>query len=243
VNDDLLELKIIRLGRVYTGVSVAKVRQWIAERRISADDLVRPVGSERWMKVSLAPELAPTAAPPAPTASHGSKAQPAVAVASAAATEDDPTDDLGIPQPTNSRRRRSRKQLEDTEMDMTPMIDVTFQLLIFFMLANNVANHAAIEVPFAKYGKGIAPDGKQAILIDQQGAYYLGEKAEPELAEPSLETLLDQVAENASSAEQPLEVIVSAHKAVHHRRLRELMERLGEVPNIGPVRLGVEEEQ
>jgi biopolymer transport protein ExbD len=153
------------------------------------------------------------------------------------------SDDLGIPEPTNQRSRRRRREIEDTVLDMTPMIDVTFQLLIFFMFANQLANPSPIEVPLAKYGKGIMPDGKQAILVDQQGTYYLGDVAKQETAEPSLETLLSQVADNASQAEQPLEVIISAHKAAKHQQLRQLLERLGEVPNIGPVHLGVEEKQ
>jgi biopolymer transport protein ExbD len=267
VPEELLELKIVRLDRVYR-VPIATARQWLAERRLAPDDLVRPVGAERWLKVSLAPELAANgqpapAAPPAPTArpaappasprpaaaASPSPSRPAAApTATVAATAATPAaaagdDDLGIPEPTNQPKRRRRRIIEDTELDMTPMIDVTFQLLIFFMFANQLANPSPIEVPLAKYGKGIMPDGKQAILVDDQGSYYLGEVAKEETAEPSLETLLNQVADNASSAEQPLEVIISAHKAAKHQQLRQLLERLSDVPNIGPIHLGVEEKQ
>ena len=49
-------------------------------------------------------------------------------------------------EPSSSVIRRKRAPSEEAEIDMTPMIDVTFQLLIFFMLTNSLANPAPIAV-------------------------------------------------------------------------------------------------
>ena len=44
------------------------------------------------------------------------------------------------------------RRLEDTEMDITPMIDCTFLLLIFFLLTFKADEGATIPLPPAKYG-------------------------------------------------------------------------------------------
>jgi len=281
MNDELLDLKIVRIDRIYRGLTAATIRQWLAERRVLPDDLVRPVGAEAWMKVSLAPELSPPPVadiPPvapalpkplprrpaantpvamprahmAPPAAPGAATSRAPAAPAPAATPRMNTvsagavavsEGLGIPEPAMTRPRRKRRQAEDTELDMTPMIDVTFQLLIFFMLANQLANPAPVEVPMARYGKGVTPDGKQSILMDEAGRYYLGEHAGADAVEPSLDAVIRQVSDNASGAPQPLEVIINAHKRVKHQPIRELLEKLGQVPNLGPIHLGVEEQQ
>ena len=39
---------------------------------------------------------------------------------------------------------KPRRQLEDTEMDITPMIDITFLLLIFFIVATSFVNEIGL---------------------------------------------------------------------------------------------------
>jgi len=234
MSDEWLDVKIVKTGRVYERVPLDKLRRWVAESRVLPDDLVRPVGAARWLRVAMAPELAALPAPPAVL-------PPPVRRADGASSSPE-GDDVGIAVPAKSRRRRRFRLLEDTALDMTPMIDVTFQLLIFFMFANQLANPNPIEVPEAAYGRGVMPDGKQAILVDDQGRYYLGESAKPENVAP-LDDLLRAVADNAAAAASPLDVIISAHKRSRHDQVRTLMEKLEGVPNIGVLRLGVEERQ
>jgi biopolymer transport protein ExbD len=267
--DELFDIKIARTGRVYERVPLEKLRRWIDERRVLPDDLVRPAGGQRWLRIAVAPELAfgaaippaaagPAAAPPPmprpvarPTASPAAgAARPAPAGrhdpgATTAATPRSAREDgdLGIAAPAKMRRRRGWWLLEDTAMDMTPMIDVTFQMLIFFMFTNQMANPNPIEVPEAQYGRGVMPDGKQVVLIDDQGRYYLGESTKPENISPSLEAAVREVEENAARVDGPLDVIISAHKISQHQYVRQLVEQLGRAENIGVIRLGVEERQ
>jgi biopolymer transport protein ExbD len=248
MDDAGFDLKIMRSGQVYAALPEATLRRWIAERRVLPDDLVRPVGAMNWLKVSLSPEFAQPAAGQAaarrePIAADArQRAAASAARASAASAAADAADDLGIVTPAKWRPRRRRRILEDTELDMTPMIDVTFQLLIFFMLANRLANAAPIEVPLASHGKGVTPDGKQSILVDEAGVYYLGQLARPDSA-ASLDEVAQEVAKNAGDADQPLEVIISAHKRSKYQSVRELLERLGDMPGLGPIHLGVEEQR
>ena len=50
--------------------------------------------------------------------------------------------------------RKKRKQ-QDTEIDITPMIDVTFQLLIFFMVTSTMQGNPPADLPPAKSGGSI----------------------------------------------------------------------------------------
>jgi len=151
-------------------------------------------------------------------------------------------DTLGIAAPANRRRKKKRVPLEDSVLDLTPMIDVTFQLLIFFMVTNTLSEAVPIEVPRAVYGRGVSPAGMQSILITDKAEYYLGDSVDPQNQATSLDALVEEVSKNAEAAEKPLEVIISAHRESKHVDVRQLMERLGGVNNLGTVRLGVEEE-
>jgi biopolymer transport protein ExbD len=223
-----MDLKISRTGRVYERLPVEKIRRWLSEGRVLPDDLVRPVGGQNWLRISMAPEFA---------------VQEAAADAVTPTARPEASGDLGIAAPARSRPRRRRRLLEDGVLDMTPMIDVTFQMLIFFMFTNQLANPNPIDVPEARYGRGVTPDGKQAILVDDQGNYYVGEGTKPENISPSLDALVQEVGDNASGVEGPMDVIISAHKGSVHQHVRELVERLQGVDNIGVIRLGVEERQ
>ena len=84
-------------------------------------------------------------------------------------------------------------------------------------------------------------EGQQLILVDQDGQYYLGETASEQAATDSLGALVEEVGRNAQASTGPLEVIVSAHRDVKHRYVRQLVEGLAAVEDLGPILLGVEE--
>jgi len=51
---------------------------------------------------------------------------------------------------------KKKRPPEDTEIDITPMIDVTFQLLIFFMVTASFSMQKAFDVPPAKQTEGVS---------------------------------------------------------------------------------------
>jgi biopolymer transport protein ExbD len=63
-------------------------------------------------------------------------------------------------QPVMPKKKRA---LEDTELDMTPMIDMTFQLLIFFLVTFKSDPSGGVPLPGAKYGEAIP--SKNAIMV------------------------------------------------------------------------------
>lgn len=61
-------------------------------------------------------------------------------------------DDLLDDGPALPRRRLT----EDSELDMTPMIDCVFLLLIFFTVTSRPDQATSVELPPARYGKGVS---------------------------------------------------------------------------------------
>lgn len=55
----------------------------------------------------------------------------------------------------------------DGEMDITPMIDMTFLLLIFFILTSKMTGEKSYEVPPAKHGSSIATKNCVTITIQR----------------------------------------------------------------------------
>ena len=58
---------------------------------------------------------------------------------------------------------RSRLAGTDGELDITPMIDVTFLLLIFFMVCSTMEGNVDEDVPVARYGTGV--ETRKATII------------------------------------------------------------------------------
>ena len=58
-----------------------------------------------------------------------------------------------------------RRMKSDTVMDMTPMIDCTFLLLIFFVVGAKIDPDTAVRLPPARYGAGVDPSRSVVITI------------------------------------------------------------------------------
>jgi len=64
---------------------------------------------------------------------------------------------------------RKRNLREDVEMDITPMIDITFLLLIFFLVCSTPDQQSAIELPSARHGKGVGEKDSVIITLSDEG--------------------------------------------------------------------------
>ena len=61
-----------------------------------------------------------------------------------------------------------RKPMVDSaDMDITPMIDIVFLLLIFFIVSSTPAKNTAVELPPARYGGGVSEKNSVVITIAQ----------------------------------------------------------------------------
>lgn len=60
---------------------------------------------------------------------------------------------------------RPRRIKDDAEMDITPMIDCTFQLLIFFLVCSTPSADKAVDLSPARHGIGVPKDQSVVITI------------------------------------------------------------------------------
>ena len=58
-----------------------------------------------------------------------------------------------------------KRKMTDGEMDITPMIDVTFLLLIFFMVASTMQGTPDVDVPPAVHSIGVDSAGAAIVTI------------------------------------------------------------------------------
>lgn len=77
----------------------------------------------------------------------------------------------------------------DADLDITPMIDITFLLLIYFLVAAIPDRNAALDLPEAQYGTGV-PRTESAILTVGLGGLagapvFLGDGKDPSRQLPS----------------------------------------------------------
>ncbi len=171
--------------------------------------------------VPTEPEPEPEAPPEAPV-EFPVDARDEVGATDASAGAEPPDDadaaDEADAVPALQLRRRTRT---DDDMDLTPMVDVTFQLLIFFMVTASFALQKSIEVPTPDPDKKGAAQQLQ-ILEDLEGtsirvqidaANVILIDDEP-LADPAR---LNDALKDKMRKEQKTEVLISAHAASLHR--------------------------
>ena len=115
---------------------------------------------------------------------------------------------------------RFRKvQDEEPRLGITPLIDIVFLLLIFFMLTSHfhVASGVSIRLPKVTQ-KSLNRDGEKiTLMLDKEGQTYLrGEKVELEQLSPKLENLVEQ--------EGLVHLLLEADKDVTHGRVVHVMD-------------------
>jgi biopolymer transport protein ExbD len=96
---------------------------------------------------------------------------------------------------------------EDLELDMSPMIDMVFLLLIFFIIASQVIDEKPqVAIPKASYGK-VPEDttGRLMISVNKEGEYFIGADSTPR----SIEDVQDRI-EMEINADPKLRILIRA---------------------------------
>lgn len=104
---------------------------------------------------------------------------------------------------------------EEPDVNLTPLIDVVFLLLIFFMVSTtfNRETEIAIELPEAS-GEIMESERKVVeISIDGEGRFFVNQQ---EVINTRLETLKQAIARAAGDETKP-QVILSADKRTPHQ--------------------------
>jgi biopolymer transport protein ExbD len=137
-----------------------------------------------------------------------------------------------------------RRKLEEADMDITPMIDMTFLLLIFFIVTSKMGPKSGIELPPAKHGTAAVEKNNVILTIgpgDTIARVYRGESVDPTDAFPSANAE-DQENEVIAYIESQVNdsggsktgVLVYAAKGLKHREVARIAKAVGraEVENL-----------
>lgn len=85
-------------------------------------------------------------------------------------------------------------EAEELEIEMTPMIDVTFLLLIFFMVTMTLAQPTDVKLPRSESGRAETVDGKLLIHLrvgdDEAQCFRSGTDEETTVSMNELESLV-----------------------------------------------------
>jgi biopolymer transport protein ExbD len=120
-------------------------------------------------------------------------------------------------------------------MDITPMIDITFLLLIFFLVASRMDADIQVSLPPARHGTAVATKNSVILTVAQgtgeQAKVYKGDGADPTL-QLANEDPSDQEAEIVDYVQTALDdgkenVLVKAERNVKHREVARVAKAIG----------------
>ena len=128
-----------------------------------------------------------------------------------------------------------RKNRDDSEMDITPMIDITFLLLIFFLVASKMDSQQAVKLPEAG---GSPVSAKNAVVvvikrIDEEKVQVLQKDGTPFSDEQDaqeaeitkyVQSGLDGV---PPFAEKKQHVLLKAEKGIKHKEVARVAQAIG----------------
>jgi biopolymer transport protein ExbD len=132
--------------------------------------------------------------------------------------------------PFDDEYHRSQKEMKiDDEMDMTPMVDVTFLLLIFFMITASFALQMALQIPpqneeaaATQTSEDIEKDTIE-VKVDGDNIYWIGAPLWPdEQRAPSVQEMWSKVREarkGGASGSGPARLLVKANGDATHDRV------------------------
>ncbi|MCP4082803.1 MAG: biopolymer transporter ExbD [Planctomycetaceae bacterium] len=148
--------------------------------------------------------------------------------------------------------KQRTKRAGDGDLDITPMIDITFLLLAFFVVVSKMDPTTIVNMPKAKYGDSV-PEQTAVILVveatDEDAPVVYKGKSKNDSAKctgqiEDIETQLSDFVKD-EMANNPLKtsVIIKAEKKVKYRHL-DIVKRAvsGVLTEENVIHIGIEEE-
>jgi biopolymer transport protein ExbD len=120
---------------------------------------------------------------------------------------------------------------ESDELDITPMIDVTFLLLIFFMVSSTMKPQTAASIPVAQHGTSVEKANATIVYVspspDGGEALVRLETSTGQMRDSSVEEARQQISE-AVQANRPY-VIIKADGDTSHGAVSEIAQMVNSI--------------
>ncbi len=133
--------------------------------------------------------------------------------------------------------RRKKKKKEEAELDITPMIDVTFLLLIFFMVTSTMQATPDRDIPASQSGQNVVKSDnvrEVSVSVPRTG----GEEGEYQW-EGTLVTLDQLRAEMVQVASGDLSILIYADREVPNGIVGEVEALINEVAKETETEIGM----
>ncbi len=136
-----------------------------------------------------------------------------------------------------------RREREETEMDMTPMVDVVFLLLIFFMVTAAFSQQKALEIPKPSDDSAVSDavvvdpeEGNIIVRIERDNAMWVGDSEAH--SEQDLLVKLREAREGVPGSDSPPinSVLVNANEEALHEIVVMVLDACNDV-NMEKIRL------
>jgi biopolymer transport protein ExbD len=120
-----------------------------------------------------------------------------------------------------------RQNREEVAVNLTPLIDIVFLLLIFFMVSTTFTkeNHLSIDLPEASSEASDAPLQALEILISASGEYSINDKS---LVNSQLDTL-KRALQKTLAGRDSAPVIITADAKTPHEAVVRAMDAAGQL--------------
>ncbi len=115
---------------------------------------------------------------------------------------------------------------EEVDVNLTPLIDVVFLLLIFFMVTTTFEKNSKIkiELPTATSSRAEAQENVLELLIDSKGRYYINKK---EVVNSKPETLFRAMSITLDKLDKTPSLIITADANANYQSVITAMDIAG----------------
>jgi len=127
---------------------------------------------------------------------------------------------------------RKKKPADQTDIDITPMIDVTFQLLIFFMVTSTMQGNPPAEVPRSVSGGSIEMAKVITLVIKAPVSADVDPKMEMDDNPITLEELRARLGDEAGARPDGFDLMIMADRTVPNRFTGEIEGMIAEISGI-----------
>lgn len=112
-----------------------------------------------------------------------------------------------------------KKNREEPDLNMTPLIDVVFLLLIFFMVSTSFDRDAELNIELPQASGKTSPTKKFTleISIDKQGRYFVNKKR---VKDEKITTLMSAIELTLGNHKDPKLIISADRKTPHEAVIR-----------------------
>ena len=127
--------------------------------------------------------------------------------------------------------RRSRASRREATVELTPLIDVVFLLLIFFMVSTSFVQNQALNVDLPQANSDAQPDQDVYInvVVQQNGRYEIDGKVITDLSLVGLTNTLRAIVEKTAIQSKNLPVVISADASATHQSVVRVMDACAQV--------------